>query len=65
MVAQIIRKAGKKEYAVIPYAEFLRMQEELEDLRDLHELRKAKADPKNKKAHSIEEVAAKLGIKLK
>jgi hypothetical protein len=65
MVAQIIRKAGKKEFAVIPYAEFLRMQEELEDLRDLHELRKAKSDPKNKKGRRIEEVAAELGIKLK
>jgi len=65
MVAQIIQKAGKKEFAVIPYAEFLRMQEELEDLRDLQELRKAKADPKNKKGCLIEEVAAELGIKLK
>ncbi len=65
MTAQIIRKAGKKEFAAIPYSEFLRMQEELEDLRDLNELRKAKADPKNKHARPIEEVAAELGIVLK
>jgi len=61
MVAQIIQKAGKNEFAVIPYDEFLRMQEELEDLRDLQELRKAKADPKNKNGRPIEKVAAELG----
>jgi hypothetical protein len=65
MVAQIIEKSGKKEFAVIPYKDFLRMQEELEDLRDLQELRKAKVDPKNKKGRSLEQVAADLGITLK
>ena len=65
MVAQVIRKAGKKAFAVIPYAQFVRMQEELEDLRDLQELRKAKADPGNKKGRPIEKVAAGLGIRLK
>ena len=65
MKAQIIENNGKKEFAVLPYKAYLRMQEELEDLRDLQELRKAKADPKNKKGRPIEEVAAELGIKLK
>jgi PHD/YefM family antitoxin component YafN of YafNO toxin-antitoxin module len=65
MIAQIIQKAGKKEFAVIPYKDFLRMQEELEQLRDLQELRKAKADPKNQRGRPIEEVAAEMGIKLK
>ncbi len=40
--AQIIKKNGKKEYAVLPYEEFLRVQEELEDYEDLRCLRKAK-----------------------
>lgn len=40
--AQIIRKDGKKEFAIIPYADFIKMQEEIEDLRDLRCLREAK-----------------------
>lgn len=34
MKVQIIEKRGKKEFAIIPYAEFLCMQEELEDHHD-------------------------------
>ena len=40
--AQIIKKNGKKEYAVLPYEEFLKVQEELEDYDDLRCLREAK-----------------------
>ncbi len=40
--AQIIKKNGKKEYAVLPYEEFVRVQEELEDYEDLRCLREAK-----------------------
>lgn len=63
MKAQIIEKRGKKEFAVIPYKEFLRMQEELEDYRDLRSLRRAKADPKNRHGRPFEAVAAELGLK--
>jgi PHD/YefM family antitoxin component YafN of YafNO toxin-antitoxin module len=41
---QIIGKDGKKEFVVLPYNEFLAMQEALEDLEDLKELRAAKAE---------------------
>jgi PHD/YefM family antitoxin component YafN of YafNO toxin-antitoxin module len=40
--AQIIKKNGKKEFAVLPYADFLRIQEALEDYEDLRCLREAK-----------------------
>ncbi len=40
--AQIIKKNGKNEYAVLPYEEFLRVQEELQDYEDLRCLREAK-----------------------
>lgn len=40
--AQIIKKDGKKEFAVVPYADFLRMQEDLADYEDLRCLREAK-----------------------
>jgi len=63
MKTQIIEKHGKKEFAVIPYKEYLRMQEELEDYYDLRELRKAKSDPKNQEGRSFDIVAAELGLK--
>lgn len=62
MTAQIIEKAGKKEFAVIPYKQFLRMQEALEDYHALRELRKAKADPKNQRGRPFVEVARELGL---
>ncbi|MGH8613559.1 MAG: hypothetical protein ACREYF_16470 [Gammaproteobacteria bacterium] len=31
---QVIEKDGKKEFAVLPYDEFVRVQEELEDYED-------------------------------
>jgi len=40
--AQIIKRNGKKEFAVLPYADFLRIQEDLEDYEDLRCLREAK-----------------------
>ena len=40
--AQIIKKNGKKDHVVLPYEEFLKIQEELEDYDDLRSLREAK-----------------------
>jgi hypothetical protein len=65
MKAQIIENHGKKEFAVIPYKDYLRMQEDLEDYHDLRELRKAKLDPKNKQGRSFDVVAAELGLTQK
>jgi hypothetical protein len=44
--AQIIKKNGKKEFAVLPYADFVRIQEDLEDYEDLRSLREAKESEK-------------------
>jgi hypothetical protein len=44
--AQIIKKDGKREFAIVPYADFLRMREELEDYEDLRCLRAAKKSEK-------------------
>lgn len=41
---QIIKKSGKKEFAVLPYNEYLKIIELLEDYEDLVDLRKAKAE---------------------
>ena len=40
---QIIEKEGKKEFVVLPYEEFLAIQEALEDFEDLKDLREATA----------------------
>ena len=45
--AQIIKKNGRKDYVVLPYDEFLRVQEELEDYDDLRSLREAKETEKD------------------
>jgi PHD/YefM family antitoxin component YafN of YafNO toxin-antitoxin module len=65
MKAQIIEKNGKKEFAIIPYKDFLRMQEDLEDYSDLRDLRGAKLDPMNQLGRSFEDAAKELGLKKK
>ena len=40
---QVIKKDGKKEFVILPYEEFVRIQEQLEDYEDLQILRDAKA----------------------
>ena len=58
--AQIIKKEGKKEYAVIPYEEFLKIQEELANYEDLLCLRKAKKTEKNASTVSLDELKKKI-----
>ena len=65
MKAQIIEKHGKKEFAVIPYKDFIRMQENLEDYSDLKDLRRAKLEPMNQLGRSFDDVAKELGLKKK
>ena len=62
MNTQIIEKSGKKEYAIIPYKEFLRMQEKIEDYEDLKALRKAKSEPDYRKRRPYEDAARELGL---
>ncbi len=59
--AQIIKKNGKKEYAVLPYEEFLRVQEELEDYEDLRCLRAAKEIERRTPTIGLAEVKKKIG----
>jgi len=59
--AQIIKKNGKKEYAVLPYEEFLKVQEELEDYEDLRCLREAKEAEKDAPTIGIAELKKKIG----
>lgn len=63
--AQIIKKEGKKEYAIIPYDDFLKIQEELANYEDLLCLRKAKKAEKNSPTISLDELKTKLKGKKK
>lgn len=40
--ATVLKKDNKKEFVILPYEDFLKIQEELEDYEDLKALRKAK-----------------------
>jgi hypothetical protein len=62
MTAQIIEKAGKKEFAVIPYREFVKMQEAVEDYHALKALRKSNVDPKNRRGRPFVEAAREMGL---
>ena len=58
-----IEKNGKKEFVVIPYEEFIELQEQLADYEDLREFRKAKAEEADAPTISLEEAKKRLNIK--
>ena len=60
---QVIEKDGKKEFAVLPYDEFVRVQKELEDYEDLRQLREAKEQDKEALAITLAELKKELGEK--
>ena len=53
---------GKKQFAVLPYREFVAIQEWIEDTQDLHALRLAREENANEPSYTIEEVRKELGI---
>ena len=60
---EVLVKNGKKEFVVLPYEEFLAIQERLADAEDLLTLRKAKRAEGKKKSISLAEVKRELGIR--
>lgn len=61
--AEILEKDGQKQFAIIPYEEFLLVQERLADAEDLLELRKAKKLEGRKRSIPLAEVKRQLKIK--
>ena len=59
---EFITKNGKKEFVVLPYEEFLKLQKLLEDLEDLQDLREAKQQEKNSPSISLAEVKKRLDL---
>ena len=59
---QIIEKKGKKEFVILPYEDFLKIQEELDNYEDLRILREAKRNEGDASAASLKEMKKKLNI---
>jgi hypothetical protein len=59
---KILEKKGKKEFAVLPFEEFLQIQEELLDYEDLKDLREAKNKEQHAKGMSFSEAKKELKI---
>jgi hypothetical protein len=57
---QIIEKDGIKEFVILPYAEFLQIQEELEDFDDLKTLREEKILAAGEATRSLDEVLLEM-----
>lgn len=58
--AQIIKKNGKKEFAVLPYDEFQKIQEELTLYEDIRCLREAKMAEKDAPTIGIAELKKRI-----
>jgi hypothetical protein len=57
---EFLTKNGEKQFAVLPYEEFLKIKELLEDLEDLRDLRDAKEEEKDSVSVSLEDVKKML-----
>jgi hypothetical protein len=61
--AEILVKDGKKQFAVLPYEEFVLLKERLEDMEDLLQLRKAKKAEGRKRSVPLVSVKRQLGLR--
>ena len=59
---QILENNGKRQFAVLPYDEFIALQEILADAQDLIDLREAKKAESQAETMSLDWVKAVLGI---
>ncbi len=58
---QIIEKEGKKEFVVLPYAEFQAIQEVLEDYEDLKVLRVEQKESADEPTRPLDDVLLEIG----
>ena len=57
----ILKRNGKKEFVVLPYEEFVMVEEELQEYEDLKTLRAAKAEEADAPTVSLRDVKMALG----
>ena len=60
---EFLTKNGEKQFAVIPYHEFVELTEWLEDIEDLLDLRAAKEAEAIEPSVTLDEVEREFGIK--
>ena len=60
---EILVKDGKKQFAILPYEEFLAVQQCLADAEDLLALRQAKRSERRKPSLPLAELKRALGMK--
>lgn len=58
----ILEYEGRKAFVVLPYAEYLEIEEQLQELEDIKALRKAKAREADAPTTSLEEMRAQYGL---
>ena len=59
---EFLKKDGKNEFVVLPYEEFVTIQELLDDAEDLLLLEQAKREDRGKPGVSLEEMMKRFGI---
>lgn len=59
---EFLSKQGKKEFVVLPYEEFVALQELLADVEDLRDLRAAKRDEYDAPSLSLATVKSELNL---
>ncbi len=62
MHATVLVKNGEKQFVVLPYEEFVALQDRLADAEDLLELRKAKRAEGKKRSLPLAKVKRSLGL---
>ena len=58
----ILERDGKKAFVVLPYEEFVMIEEELEEYEDLKELRAAKAEEAGEPTVPLHDAKKELGL---
>ena len=58
----ILESNGQKEFAILPWNEFLKVKEMIEDWEDLRDLEKAIAEEKSEPGVSLSEFRKQLGL---
>jgi len=59
---QVIEKERRKEFVVLPYEEFLQIEEALEDFEDLRELRNEREESIDTPSRSLREIGKEVGF---
>ncbi len=61
---EFLKKNGRKEFVVLPYREFVQLQDELEDLADIRALDEARTKESHRPGIPLSEVRTRLNAKF-